>query len=121
MRKFIRKFKEKFKEFYAFRYLCYNLMFIFIGIILAIFADYYLIGGYMLVLMFIIWFILVALPNNKIQIIRAKVIKSVKFDISWAPINFTPNSMHSLTSAFPKLGIIVSLSVIPYGSNTFLT
>ena len=80
MKNFIRKFKEKYTEFYAFKYLVHTLVFGIVGIILLMFADLYRILGFFAFGLFIIWIILVAIPNNRIFEIRQKILKELEVD-----------------------------------------
>ena len=80
MKNFNKKFKEKFKEFYAFRYLCYSLLFMIVGIIFVGLADLYMIFGYLVFLLLILWFVFVAIPSNRIALIRTKIAKELELE-----------------------------------------
>ena len=80
MKNFNRKFKEKFREYYAFRYLCYSLLFMIVGIIFMSLSNLYIIFGYLAIILAILWIIFIAIPNNRIVEIRFRLSKELELE-----------------------------------------
>lgn len=80
MKNFIRKFKEKFKEYYAFRYLCYSLLYFIVGILFLILSGFYPYFEFLTLLLIVIWFILVYRQLDRLSEIRSKISKELNLE-----------------------------------------